>query len=151
MEAFTKRIWPEIRHNFDQMMQDLKKFLETSLQKEAIDAEVSGRTKEVKSAKTTLECHESHLIKENKNGFKDLQHIFREMHDLCGLRIVLQYQDDLGKAKKFITEAFSAQKDPADFVPNRKVGQFWRKPWFGAYETQNHHVHLAKENKAVLP
>lgn len=148
-DIFIDCVWPEIRNDYHSMTQDLKGFLEMSLKKESIDAEVSGRAKEVESAKKTLQRREHYLFEQNKRGFEDLGHIFREMHDLSGLRIVLQYRDDFEKAKKLIGSTFEARKDPVTFDSNREVGQFWKKPWFGAYETQNHRVHLGLGSEEI--
>lgn len=153
-EIFINDIWPAIRDDYDRMTKVLVTRLQSGLKKESIDAEVTGRAKEVGSAAKTLERREKYLIEHGEDGFKDLLHIFSEMHDLSGIRIVLQYRQDLKEAQKFIDCAFDQRKEPVHFDPNRPVGHFWRKPWFRAYETHNHRVELsqlAEDNRAVLP
>lgn len=152
-EIFINNVWPAIRDDYDRMTKVLITRLKNGLKNQSIDAEVTGRAKEVGSAVKTLERRENYLFEHGEDGFKDLLHIFSEMHDLSGIRIVLQYREDLEKAQKFIDCVFDQRKEPVHFDPNRPVGHFWRKPWFRAYETYNHRVELprlAEENQAML-
>lgn len=146
---FAEDVWPNLRDDYDKMTKALQNYLETGLQNNGIVAELSGRAKEVESVRKTLERRESDL-KQNGKGFQGLQDIFYAMHDLAGLRIVLLYRADLEKAKSFIKATFEARKDLAHFQPNREVGQSWKQPWFGAFETYNHRVVLADGNKQSL-
>ncbi|KAM3067045.1 hypothetical protein ACMFMG_011824 [Clarireedia jacksonii] len=141
---FVKDIWPFIHGDYHEMTKILKEFLETSLKEVDISAEVSGRAKEVDSVKKTLKRRESYLLQQTGRGFENIQEVFYEMHDLSGLRIVLDYREDHQAADSFIQKTFKAQKDPIDFDPNREIGQSWRQPWFGAYKTRNHRVSLAE-------
>lgn len=151
IDIFIGSVWPTLRSDYDQMMQNLQRLLETTLKKDKINSDVTARIKEVVSAEKTLKRREAHLRKQlqTKAGFKDLDHIFQEMHDLCGLRIILWSADDLDKARKLINKSFIKMKEPANFSPDRKVGKSW-ETWFGAYETQNHRLVLAAENEGGL-
>lgn len=157
-EIFIKNVWPSIREDYGFMTNQLETRLKSGLKDQSIDAEVSSRVKEVDSIEKTLQRRENDLkrsdSKDNKGGFRNLEHIFSEMHDLSGLRIVLKYREDLDKAQTFINCAFDQRKAPVHFDPNRKVGRFWTSPWFQAYETHNHRLELpiaAEDNRPVLP
>lgn len=149
MSGFIRHIWPEIRDDYRRMTQYLEEELKMALETRQIDAEVSSRVKEDESIMKTLERRQNSLVETHGSGFHSYQHIFHEMHDLSGLRIVLMNRDDRDTAQELIEELFRRQKPPAHFDPNREVGQFWRKPWFGAYETQNHRVQLADDDTAA--
>lgn len=125
---------------------ELKRVLEARY----INAEVLSRVKQDASITKTLGRREKDLTEKGGSGFNSYQDIFHEMHDLCGLRIVLKNREDRDATQKLIEELFIKQKPPAHFGPNREVGQFWRKPWFGAYETHNHRVQLRNDNSAAL-
>lgn len=150
MSDFILHIWPEIRDDYQQMTQYLEEELKKVLKERRIDAEVSSRVKEEKSITKTLARRQKCLVEHRGSGFSSYQEIFHEMHDLSGLRIVLMNREDRGTAQKLIEDLFNKQKSPTHFDPNREVGQFWRRPWFGAYETHNHRVQLASDNGAAL-
>lgn len=150
MIGFVRHIWPEIRDDYRQMTQYLEGELKRVLKEQHIDAELSSRVKEDASITKTLERRQRGLLKSGVSGFKSYQDIFHEMHDLSGLRIVLNNPEDLQKAQKLIQELFHEKKSPAHFNANREVGQLWRRPWFGAYESLNHRVQLANDNRAAL-
>lgn len=150
MSGFVQKIWPEIRDDYRQMTHYLEEKLKEALRGRHIDAEVSSRVKENASITKTLERRQTGLLDHGGKGFSSYQHILREMHDLSGLRVVLMTREDLDAAKELIERLFDKQKPPAHFDPNREVGQFWKKPWFGAYETHNHRVQLADGERASL-
>lgn len=150
MSDFITDIWPEIRDDYRQMTQYLDGKLKKTLKERHIDAEVLSRVKEDASITKTLERRQKGLLVGGASGFKSFQDIFHEMHDLSGLRIVLDNPEDRDRAQQLIEELFHKKKSPAHFKPNREVGQLWRKPWFGAYESQNHRVQLANDDRAPL-
>lgn len=150
MRGFIRKIWPEIRDDYGQMTQYLEVELKEVLEERHIDTEVSSRVKEEASITKTLERREKNLLAHGGSGFNSYQDIFHEMHDLAGLRIVLMNPEDWDTVQKLIEELFKEQKPPAHFDPNREVGQFWKKPWFGAYETRNHRVQLANNKRAAV-
>lgn len=129
------------------MMRHMKSILEISLEKDHIAAAVEGRIKEIASIEKTLERRNDHLSKKGKS-FKKLDDIIFEMHDLCGLRIVLEFTDPEThrKAEQLIERKFKKNKEPAKFGPNRSVGKVWN-PEFGSYETHNHRVVLEEDIK----
>ncbi|KAK7714688.1 hypothetical protein SLS63_011662 [Diaporthe eres] len=132
------------------MTHSLEEDLKKTLKERHIDAEVSSRVKEDASITKTLNRRQEGLLAHGGSGFNSYQDIFYEMHDLSGLRIVLMDREDRDTALKLIEELFKHQKSPAHFHPSREIGQFWRRPWFGAYETHNHRLQLANDNEAAL-
>lgn len=147
MRGFVRHIWPEIRDEYRQMTQYLDGELKKVLKERHIDAEISGRVKEDASITKTLERRERDVLKGGGSGFTSYQDIFHEMHDLSGLRIVLNNSEDRDRVQQLIEEFFDTKKSPAHFSPNREVGQRWKRPWFGAYESQNHRVQLANDDR----
>lgn len=150
ISGFIRHIWPQIRDDYRQMTDYLEEQLRTALMERHIDAEISSRVKEDVSIAKTLERRQLGLLDRWGNGFNSYQHILREMHDLSGLRVVLMNREDRDTANGLIEGLFTKQKQPAHFDPTREVGQFWKKPWFGAYETHNHRMQLADGETAAL-
>lgn len=148
MRGFTLHIWPEVRDDYRQMTQYLEEGLKRVLKEQRIDAEVFSRVKDDASIAKTLKRR--HMGLNQGSGFSSYQDIFHEMHDLSGLRIVLMDREDQARTRSIIEEVFKEQKPLVHFDPDRKVGQFWRAPWFGAYETHNHRVQLYDDNRTAL-
>ncbi|KAK4040861.1 hypothetical protein C8A01DRAFT_45879 [Parachaetomium inaequale] len=137
--AFVNDIWPKLQNEYDNMRERVKEFCENALKHESIACQVTSRTKAVDSIQKSLDRREK--ARGEQNQFKSLSDIFKEIHDLVGLRIVLEFPDDMERAVGFIKESFREEKEPAIFRPDRQVGRFW-KTWFGAYQTSNHRVSL---------
>lgn len=57
---------------------------------------------------------------------ESLSGIFHEIHDLAGLRIVLEFPDDIERAVDFINTSFRQEKDPSIFLSDREVGRSWK-------------------------
>lgn len=149
ISGFILHIWPDIRDEYRRMTQYLEQELKRVLKERHIDAEVVSRVKEESSITKTLKRRELDLIVHQRSGFESYQDIFREMHDLSGLRIVLMNPEDRQTSQEMIEELFQQHKPPSHFHPSREVGHFWKKPWFGAYETQNHRVHLVNDDESA--
>ncbi|EJT68821.1 hypothetical protein, variant [Gaeumannomyces tritici R3-111a-1] len=122
------------------MMEELKELLEKGLINEGIHAGLSARVKEVESIDKSLRRRDDHLAKDKGKRFESLDDVLRHIHDLAGLRIVVPFRDQLTKAKEFIERTFSQQGEPTHFLPDREVGQKWKKFEFGAYETLNYRL-----------
>lgn len=150
INGFIGHIWPEIRDDYHQMTHSLEEVVKKVLKERQIDAEVSSRVKEDVSIAKTLKRRQEHLLVHRGSAFNSYQDLFDELHDLSGLRIVLMDREHFNTAQKLIEELFQEQKPLAHFDPNREVGRFWKRPWFGAYETHNHRVQLANDNRAAL-
>lgn len=149
--AFIHDIWPVLRGEYETMMRGLKELCENILQQntEPIACQVLGRTKAMESIRKSLDRREKHLWEQQQKRFESLSDIFRELHDLVGLRIVLEFPDDMERAIRFVQETFREEKAPVVFSPEREVGQSW-KTWFGAYQTRNHRVSLKNGSSGSL-
>lgn len=147
--AFVDDIWPKLQSEYDTMGKRLEKFCKDAVKRIAIKCEVKSRTKEVDSVRKSLDRREKALWKQNQKGFESLSHICRIIHDLVGLRIILEFADDMERAVRFIQETFRKEEEPVIFVRDREVGRSW-KTQFGAYETRNYRVSLEKGKFGTL-
>ncbi|KAK3305060.1 uncharacterized protein B0T15DRAFT_188014 [Chaetomium strumarium] len=145
--AFFHDIWPALQSEYKVMMRGLKEFCENALKHEGIAGQVTGRIKTVDSIQKSLDRREK--ARGEQNQFKSLSDIFHEIHDLVGLRIVLEFPDDMERAVGFIKKGFREEREPAIFRPDREVGRFW-KTWFGAYQTRNYRLSLEDGNCGTL-
>ncbi|KAL8318561.1 hypothetical protein RB597_005713 [Gaeumannomyces tritici] len=139
-ETFINNVWPAVQGDYKRMMEGLKELLEKSLMNEGIHAGLSARVKEVESIDKSLRRRDDHLAKDKGKRFESLDDVLRHIHDLIGLRIVVPFRDELAKAKKSIERTFSRQGEPTHFLPDREIGQKWKKFEFGAYETLNYRL-----------
>ncbi|KAK4189473.1 hypothetical protein QBC35DRAFT_462007 [Podospora australis] len=138
--AFVSDIWPTLQSEYEIMKKRLMEFCENTLKQKGIACQVTGRTKAVDSIKASLDRREK---ASQQQRFKSLSAIFDEIHDLVGLRIILEFPDDMHRAIDFIKENFS-ERELAVFYADRKVGRYW-KTWFGAYQTRNYRLSLKNE------
>ena len=139
--VFVHDIWPTLEAEYKRMTKGLTEFCISGLEQRNILCRVDGRTKTEDSIRKSLSHREERLLKQYQKRYESLHDIFNEMHDLVGVRIVLNLRCDIEKANSFIQETFRQEKEPNVFSYDRNVGQSW-KPWFGAYQTRNHHVSL---------
>jgi ppGpp synthetase/RelA/SpoT-type nucleotidyltranferase len=145
--AFVNNIWPNLQEEYDDMRKRVKEFCEDALKHEGITCQVTSRIKAVDSIQKSLDRREK--ARGEQNQFKCLSDIFMEIHDLVGLRIVLEFPDDMKRTVSFIEESFREEKEPVIFRPDRQVEQLWTT-WFGAYQTRNHRVSLKDGKSATL-
>ncbi|KAH7117459.1 hypothetical protein EDB81DRAFT_952888 [Dactylonectria macrodidyma] len=148
-KVFTENIWPRLEDEYGMMVQELSKYCERQLYEKCIPAKIEGRVKSLDSIEKSLERREKHRIEHQKNQYENLGEIFYDMHDLAGIRIVVDYPSDIDKVNQFINRTFQPTKEPNVFSSDRQVGHLW-KPWFGAYKSCNHHVALKPETVDVL-
>lgn len=147
--AFAEDFWPKIEDDYGSMVQGLIKYCEDQLcDKQNIPAKVEGRAKSQSSIQDTLERREQHRIKEKNGPYRSMQEILDDMHDLAGIRIVVDYPSDMDKANRFIEAAFEAKKEPNEFTRDRPIGKLW-ETWFGAYQSFNHHVTLKPDTLGI--
>ncbi|KAL8299086.1 hypothetical protein RB593_009138 [Gaeumannomyces tritici] len=139
-ETFINNVWPAVQGNYKRMVEGLRELLEKGLMNEGIHAGLSARVKEVESIDKSLRRRDDHLAKDKAKRFESLDDVLRHIHDLAGLRVVVPFRDQLTKAKEFIERTFSQQGEPTHFLPDREVGQKWKKFEFGAYETLNYRL-----------
>ncbi|KAK3316770.1 hypothetical protein B0H66DRAFT_626242 [Apodospora peruviana] len=130
------------------MREELEKLCKNALQSMNIKSQVQSRTKATESIKASLDRREKVLPKHQKQ-FENFSEIFNAIHDLVGVRIILEYPDDIQKAIRFIEETFQKETDPVVFQFDRNVGQHW-KTWFGAYQTLNYRLRLKNDKSETL-
>ncbi|KAK0749759.1 hypothetical protein B0T18DRAFT_487591 [Schizothecium vesticola] len=145
--AFVSDIWPTLQSEYEIMKKRLMEFCENTLKQEGIACQVTGRTKAVDSVKASLDRREK---ASQQQLFENLSAIFDEIHDLVGLRIILEFPDDMHRAIAFIKKNFIEKREPTVFLADRDVGQSWKKPWFGAYQTRNYRLSLKDEKCQTL-
>lgn len=147
--VFISHIWPSLETDYGLFVLELKKYCDQQLREEGIPAKVDGRAKATNSIKSTIDRRETDRIKRLNKGYKYPREIFGDMHDLAGIRIVVDYPSDLDKADQRIRSIFQVKKEPNVFHRNRQVGKLW-EAWFGAYQSVNHHVTLRPDASGVL-
>ncbi|KAH7324862.1 hypothetical protein B0I35DRAFT_388886, partial [Stachybotrys elegans] len=139
--AFLNSVWDALKPDYEEMVQALQLFCGEQLRHKDIKATINGRSKACESVEDSIKRREKHSQKD----YKDLNDIFNNVHDLAGIRIVLDFPDDFYKADAFIRQAFEEFRPPNKFHADREVGESW-KPWFGAYSSHNHQVLISKNS-----
>ncbi|KAK4675111.1 NACHT and WD40-domain containing NOD-like receptor 5 [Podospora pseudoanserina] len=147
--AFVNDVWPKLLNEYDAMRERLEEFCKSALERRAIDCQVKSRTKQVDSIRKSLDRREKALLDRSQKQFESFSDIFSNIHDLVGLRIILEFADDMERAVRFIKESFRKEEEPVIFVRDREVGRSW-KTRFGAYETRNYRVSLEKAKCGAL-
>ena len=143
-KAFVETVWPRLRPEYGQMVDDLKSYFQKKVNEKRIAAVVEGRVKLVASIKKYIERRETYRIGLQQGPYKSLQEIFDDMHDLAGIRVIVDFPTQVDLVDQFIKDTFKPAKQPNIFSADRQVGQNW-KPWFGAYKSSNHHVTVKEE------
>ncbi|CAP61990.1 uncharacterized protein PODANS_5_1230 [Podospora anserina S mat+] len=147
--AFVNHVWPKLLNEYDAMRERLEEFCKSALERRAIDCQVKSRTKQVDSIRKSLDRREKALLDRSQKQFESFSDILINIHDLVGLRIILEFADDMERAVCFINESFRKEEEPVIFVRDREVGRSW-KTRFGAYETRNYRVSLEKAKCGAL-
>lgn len=136
---FVAKVWPRVEGDYKVMLALLLPLIKDHLEASGLRGKVTGRVKsDQEGSITNTLARREREFNVRYTSFRD---IFREMHDLLGVRIVLQSRDDLAKGVEFVEAEFGHLKDPAHISANRDVGNFWNVR-FGAYESRNHRVGL---------
>ncbi|KAG5657632.1 hypothetical protein KAF25_007665 [Fusarium avenaceum] len=140
-EVFLEQIWPKLERDYQRMSNELAKACKAELTDRSvpIPVAVEDRVKSRTSILKSLQRREIYRNKENIGMYRDLHDILGDLHDLVGIRIIVEYLDHLEVVSHFVTGSFNQEKEPNRFHANRKVGHSWQ-PWFGAYECMNYHV-----------
>ncbi|KAK7402748.1 hypothetical protein QQX98_011505 [Neonectria punicea] len=131
------------------MVAQLIKYCERQLHERHILAKVEGRAKSLDSIEKSIQRREEHRIHNHHGPYESLYEIFHDIHDLAGVRIVVDYPSDIDTVNEFITDTFEQKKQLNIISSNREVGNSW-KAWFGAYKSCNHHVAIKPEAEDML-
>ncbi|KAH6963267.1 hypothetical protein DER45DRAFT_552710 [Fusarium avenaceum] len=139
--VFLEQIWPNLERDYKRMSTELAKACKAELSNRntPIPVTVEDRVKSRTSISKSLQRREIYRNKENLGMYRDLHDILGDLHDLVGIRIIVEYLDHLKDVSDFVTGSFKQEKEPTRFHANRKVGHSW-PPWFGAYECINYHI-----------
>ncbi|KAJ4129755.1 hypothetical protein NW768_006724 [Fusarium equiseti] len=138
-DAFVKHIWSELEQDYQRMADELATACKEELNNRSIQAAVESRVKSRYSIAKSLERREIHRQTREEDLYRDIREILQDLHDLVGIRIIVDYVDHVQATTEFVTQTFNKEKEPNIFSANRKVGRSWAA-WFGAYECTNHHV-----------
>ena len=82
----------------------------TAIWSRAIKCQVESRAKATESVKASLDRREKALRKRNKKRFESFSEIFDAIHDLVGVRIILEYPDHMHGAIQFIKRSFREER-----------------------------------------
>ncbi|KAF4460911.1 vegetative incompatibility HET-E-1 [Fusarium albosuccineum] len=145
-EAFIENIWPALKSDYEEMLPKLIKFCKTYIK---VPATIEGRVKSCDSIRKTIDRRERYRIDHGNRPYSNTAEVFRDVHDLVGLRIVVDFTSHLDLINEFIKDAFWKRKEPNVFSSDRQVGHQW-KPWFGAYQSWNHHVSIRPGTARIL-
>ncbi|KAK3994438.1 kinesin light chain [Cladorrhinum sp. PSN332] len=140
---FVENVWSKVKQDYDRMLKELETFCKESLKRLDVRCEVYSRTKEDSSIEESFRRRQEALGPGQR--FESLNQVLDEIHDLGGLRIVLTFPDDEGKATEFINKSFRTEREPTVFLRDRDMpGNLW-ETWFGAYQTCNHRLRWSRD------
>ncbi|KAM5369980.1 hypothetical protein ACJZ2D_008663 [Fusarium nematophilum] len=91
---FAENIWPALKDHYGGMVEQLKAYCESKLQEKEIPAQVEGRVKSVDSVNKSLERREKYRLEHGQSTYENLGQILYDLHDLAGIRIVVDYPSD---------------------------------------------------------
>jgi len=80
------------------MREVLEEFCKKNFKSRAIKCQVKSRTKAIDSVKASLEQCKKVLWEDEKRRYKNFSEIFSNIYDLVGVKIILEYPDDIHKA-----------------------------------------------------
>lgn len=129
----------EAPQDYERMVQDLVEFCKNKLHEKPISCNITGRVKCSDSICRSLDRREQNLMEKENKQYKSLEDVIDDIHDLAGIRIVVDFRSDIENVSSFIQTTFQQLKTPNDFSSDRKVSEIWQ-PLFGAYKTCNYRV-----------
>lgn len=138
--VFVEKIWPELAESYGMMARALVEYWKRQLDKHRIPAMVEGRQKSAESIRKSMDRREQVRINKSSAGpYANLEEIFNDVHDLAGIRIVVDFTPHVKKVVERIKQSFKPTKAPSIWPPDRPVGKFW-SALFGAYQGSNYPV-----------
>ncbi|KAF7555505.1 hypothetical protein G7Z17_g2135 [Cylindrodendrum hubeiense] len=149
--VFVKHVWPKLEEAYGCMVQELIEYCDDQLCDKGIAAKVEGRAKSRGSIEETLKRREKHRIDNQKNEYQSLEEIFEDMHDLAGIRIVVDYPSDLNTVNQLIKEIFHQEKEPNNFPRDRQVGKLWKDKLEGPSKPLNNQEELRDAMRQAVP
>ncbi|OBS17672.1 hypothetical protein FPOA_09407 [Fusarium poae] len=140
-EVFVERFWKDVEGHYDKMRATLLEYCKAEIN---VPAELESRVKSPESIKNSIERREAARIKAGKQPYSTLEDIRTDVHDLVGIRIIVDFTPHLEDVNNWIKRTFHQDKDPIPFHADRAIGNQWT-PWFGAYYCCNHHISVKSE------
>ncbi|VUC32578.1 unnamed protein product [Clonostachys rosea] len=147
--AFMRDVWSRLEGDYKLMVRHLIAHCENLVKERNISAIVDGRVKTEQSIYNTIDRRLQYRIDNHQGEYQSVEEMFNDMHDLAGIRIVVDYPSQLAPANQLIAEAFFQDKSPNGFKRDRPVGKAW-DAWFGAYQSYNHHVSVKDGTEGTL-
>ncbi|TLD19324.1 hypothetical protein PspLS_09775 [Pyricularia sp. CBS 133598] len=143
-QHFFSKIWPVVRCDYEKLAQSVAQLItdtlanDTNPSKPTVVFPVEHRTKSENSIKQSIKRREINL------GERGPVVIFDEIHDLVGLKIIVEGRKDLEPVSEFIVKQFTQSGNTVKFLRDRQnmPGNTRRQTEFGAYETWNYRVRL---------
>ncbi|KAJ3548172.1 hypothetical protein NM208_g1135 [Fusarium decemcellulare] len=138
---FLESIWPALEESYDVMVKALVKYWDRQLDRDGISAKVEGRRKSAESIRKSMDRREEDRIKRSLGPYTNLEEIFNDVHDLAGIRVVVDFAPQVEKVQEHIEKNFAPTKPRNAWLPDRPVGKLW-KEIFRAYEGWNYPVKI---------
>lgn len=105
-DVFAKDVWPIIEADYGTMVQELVEFCKNKLHENPISCNVTGRVKCSDSISRSLHRREKNLIEKENKQYKSLEEVIDDIHDLAGIRIVVDFRSDIENVSSFIQTTF---------------------------------------------
>ncbi|RFN46378.1 vegetative incompatibility protein het-e-1 [Fusarium flagelliforme] len=138
-------VWQNFKADYEVMRGVIHENLSGILDKEGVRATVASRTKTLDSISKSIDRRDDAKPQEQK--YRSPRDIFRDLHDLVGVRVVVDYPSGLKRSYDLIEHTFQVERFNS-FSSERDIGQHW-KTKFGAYETRNYLVRLGSSADAA--
>ncbi|KAF4997012.1 hypothetical protein FGRMN_4152 [Fusarium graminum] len=135
-ELFVEEIWKQVESSYQIMCFVIESYCKANVK---VQAKVESRVKSRSSIEKSIVRRQKHRKDNGKEPYSDLKAILDDLHDLVGVRIVVDFTVDVETANNWVKETFAQEKEPNVFDADRQVGYYW-KPWFGAYQSWNYPV-----------
>ncbi|RBR24859.1 uncharacterized protein FIESC28_02349 [Fusarium coffeatum] len=145
-EAAFLEIWQVVQPDYESMRLDVHRFLSRLVDEKHVQATVASRTKTLESISKSIDRRNDAKLEKQK--YQSPREIFADLHDLVGLRVVVDYPRGLDQYFHLIEESFQVDRFNA-FSSERTISQHWI-PRFGAYETRNYLLRLNSSEEFAL-
>jgi hypothetical protein len=114
---FVKTVWPKLAPDYEDLVGEVQKICREELERQRIEFWISGRVKKAGSIEKSIKRREKTQLSRGGRGYECVEDIFRAVHDLAGVRIVLRFDTDEEAVKELIRKRFEFQ-DETEF-PNK--------------------------------
>ncbi|OBS29589.1 hypothetical protein FPOA_03526 [Fusarium poae] len=126
---------PVLVDDYKSFVSGLEEALKINLHRENIQATISSRVKSNSSIEKSIQRRET----AQGHCYNSPDEIFQGIHDLAGLRIVVDFPPGIQAAKKLVERLKVVSK--TEFTSDRDLGLEW-KPRFGSFESTNYCVKI---------